>query len=423
MLDQMQSVLELKTRPPEVPPSLVRRGRLEDRLTAAAGGPVTLVSAGPGAGKTLMVASWVGSGRVPGAAGWLSLDSADDNPRSFWSSVIFALNASGGVPDRSGLRDIAPATKFGPAEVFDVRALLAELPAPVVLILDDLQEITDDTVLQTFGELVDHLPPALRLVLVSRSDPMLRLHRLRVSGSLTEIRTADLAFTESETAELFDGAGIRLAAEQVRVLRERTEGWPAGLRLAAMSMDSGDLQAEIDRFSGSDVSVADYLVGEVTQRLSPADRDFLLKTSVVDRLNGELAGLVTGRTDGQQVLEELVRRNAFVVGLGGRQGSATAGTAPAQDVQDAGTQEGDDEPEQGAHLEADVAGQVVVQAAAQFDGLDDGGEVVVGQDHHRGFLGHLGAGDAHRDADVGPLERGGVVDPVAGHRHHLSGAL
>jgi LuxR family maltose regulon positive regulatory protein len=233
--------------------------------------------------------------------------------------VIFSLIASGGVPESSGLRDIAPATKFGPAEVFDVRALLAELPAPVVLVLDDFQEITDDGVLQAFGELVDHLPPALRLVLVSRSDPPLRLHRLRVSGELTEIRTADLAFTESETAELFDGSGVHLAAAQAKVLHERTEGWPAGLRLAAMSLHSGDVQSQIDRFSGSELSVADYLVGEVTQRLSPADRDFLLKTSVVDRLNGELAGLVTGRTDGQQVLEELVRRNAFVVGLGGRQ--------------------------------------------------------------------------------------------------------
>ena len=184
-----------------------------------------------------------------------------------------------------------PAAGFGAVEAREVRTRLAELPAPVVLVLDDFHEITSDQVLEAFGQLVDHLPDTVRLVMLTRSDPLLRLHRLRVSGQLTEIRTDDLAFTEQETAELFDLQGIHLRAEQLGVLRARTQGWPAGLRLAAMSLDPADVDGGIARFSGNDRSVADYLVGEVIDRLSAEDRDFLLKTSITEKINGDLADL------------------------------------------------------------------------------------------------------------------------------------
>ena len=301
-----------------MPPGLVHRTALLNRLTSSVSSPVTLVCAGPGAGKTSTVGSWASSASYTGPVGWLSLDGTDNVLRTFWSDLIAAVIGSGAVPATSPLRDISPAAEFGPTEARDVRARLAELPAPVVLVLDDFHEITDDAVLDSFGELVDHLPPTLRLVIVSRADPVLRLHRLRVAGQLTEIRTAELAFDTPDTVDLFGRAGLPIEATQAHALTARTQGWPAGLRLAVLSIDPDDVDGGIERFSGNDESVADYLVGEVTRRLSPADRDFLLWTSIVDRISGSLADHLTDRTDGQMVLERFARANAFVVGMGGR---------------------------------------------------------------------------------------------------------
>ncbi len=255
-------------------------------------------------------------GAAPGRVAWLSLDNADNDPRTFWSDLLGALAESGAVPQGSPLGDIIPAAGFGATEALQVRSRLADLPSPVVLVLDDFHEITSDTVLETFERLVEHQPAPLRLVVLTRADPVLRLHRLRVSGNLTEIRTHDLAFTEAEAAELFDLQGMHLQPDQLDVLRTRTEGWPAGLRLAAMSLDPADIEGGIARFSGSERSVADYLIGEVIDRLPREDRDFLLKTSIVENLTGDLADQLTGRGDSQQVLERLVGANAFVVAMG-----------------------------------------------------------------------------------------------------------
>ncbi|MGS0688943.1 hypothetical protein ACVBEQ_27975, partial [Nakamurella sp. GG22] len=315
---QLQSVLAVKTQPPAAPPGIVDRPALTDMLTSGTTRPITLVSAGPGAGKTLTVAAWVRSedSRIP--IGWLSLDASDNDLRSFWTNIILALVASGGVPESSPLRDITPANQFGATEVLELRCRLTELPRPVVLVLDDFQEIVDDGILTSFGELVDHLPATLRLVLLTRADPMLRLHRLRVDGILTEIRTGDLAFDNSETKELFERHGIALSSDQAAALQLRTEGWAAGVRLAALSLNRDDIAAGIQRFSGSERSVAEYLIGEVTEQLSSRDREFLLRTSIVERVNGPLAEHLTGRVDSQELLESLVRANAFVVGLGER---------------------------------------------------------------------------------------------------------
>ncbi len=311
------SVLALKTRPPVVPPGLVQRPGLAERLTTATAGPLTVVSAGPGAGKTLTTASWALSGVAGGArVAWLSLDDSDDDPQSFWTNVLHALIASGGVPPGSPIREITPAAEFGNTELSQTFDRLAELPAPVILVLDDFQEITHQAVIESVDKLIDRQLPTLRLVVLSRADPNLSLHRLRVQGLLSEIRAQDLAFTGNEIAELFATAGCQLRAGQIEVLRKRTEGWPAGLRLAAMSLDPADIDGGIERFSGSERSVAEYLVGEVTHRLSTANRDFLLRTSVVDRISGALAEHLTGRADSQQMLDGFVAANAFVVGLG-----------------------------------------------------------------------------------------------------------
>jgi len=317
--ERLQSLTLLKSQPPVIPPSLVRRRRLDDLLSAGTSKSFTLLCAGPGAGKTLAVASWTAAGLAPGPVAWVSLDSTDNDPQAFWSDLLGALVGSGAVPTGSPLRDIIPASSFGDLQVREVRIRIAELPRPVVVVLDDFQEITSSAVLEPLGQLVDHLPATLRLVVLSRSDPPLRLHRLRVDGQLSEIRTNDLAFDEHEAATLFDLHGMQLNRRQIGVLWTRTQGWSAGLQLAAMSLDPADIDEGIVRFSGNDRSVADYLVGEVLDRMSPEDRDFMLVTSITERLNGDLADQLTGRRDSQLLLEKLVGANAFVVGLGSLQ--------------------------------------------------------------------------------------------------------
>jgi LuxR family maltose regulon positive regulatory protein len=316
--DKLQSLVMLKARPPTVPPGLVARPRLDAALSRAVSKPLTLVSAGPGAGKTLAVAAWANRGGTGLPVAWLSLDTDDNQPRSFWSGVLAALAESGAVPASSHLNDIKPAAQFGVQGALEVRSRLAELPAPVILVIDDFHQITDDAVLTSMERLIEAQPPQLHVVILTRADPALRLHRLRVAGQLEEIRTGDLAFTEPETAEMFRTQGIVLRPEQVDALWTRTEGWPAGLRLAAMSLDPGDVGPGIARFSGSERSVADYLVGEVIDRLPVAEREFLLRTCVTERVSGELADRLTDRSDGQVTMEALVASNSFVVALGSR---------------------------------------------------------------------------------------------------------
>ena len=196
MRDQFVSLLRLRAAPPAIPPGFVRRARLEDRLTAAAAHPVTLISAGPGDGKTLTLASWSRMDTAPGPVAWLALDETGNDLQAFWSDLLGSLTVSDAVPTDSALREVAPAAGFGARDALLVRAGLADLPDVVVLVLDDFHHITDPGVLKSFGQLLDHQPPQLRLMVATRADPALRLHRLRVNGDLTDIRAQDLAFTQ-----------------------------------------------------------------------------------------------------------------------------------------------------------------------------------------------------------------------------------
>lgn len=301
--------------PPSSPTARVRRPRLANLLDRTFDRKLTVIAAGPGFGKTSTVSGWVERRRAGHRFAWLTLDRVDDSPHAFWTGVLAAVRASGAVPDGSALAEIQPATVFGPRQVEGVLTALADLPDRLVLVLDDFHLITDQEVLESVGMLLAHLPPPLRLVMTTRADPVLPLHRIRVAGQLTEIRSRDLAFTVDEAADLFRLEGIDLSPEQVEQLHRRTEGWPAGLRLAAMSMDRADPATSIDRVTGNDRAIAEYLVGEVLQRATPADREFLLRTSVVERLCADLADRLTDRTDGAQVLTRLLAANAFVTAL------------------------------------------------------------------------------------------------------------
>ena len=191
-------------------------------------------------------------------------------------------------------------------------------PTTVTLVLDDFHLISNRLVVDSVGQLLEHQPPQLRLVLTTRADPALRLHRLRVSGGVTDLRADDLAFTPAEAAELLHRNGIHPSQTQLDALLDRTEGWAAGLRLAVMGLDPADADDGIAGFTGNDRLVAEYLIEEVLDRLPATDRQFLLTTSVADRVSAALANELTGRADGQLVLDRLVAQNALLVGLAGR---------------------------------------------------------------------------------------------------------
>jgi LuxR family transcriptional regulator, maltose regulon positive regulatory protein len=299
---------------PRPPARVVPRPRLFAMLDSGVQGPVTLVAAPAGAGKTMLLGSWIASVPLPGRVGWLSLDPADNDPARFWAYVLEAVGHAGAVLPRA----VADETL-----VPMIVSCLAELDDPVVLVLDDFHELTNPAVLEGVGLLLQHAPRQLRLVLATRADPPLPLHRLLVGGALTQVRTADLAFTVGEVAELFAGhdACPKLSGGDLALLQARTEGWAAGLRLAALSLERRpDPHRFVAEFSGDDHSVAGYLIAEVLDRQPQELRGFLLRTCIVDELNGELADVLTGRADGEWTLARLERAGAFVATQGSRRG-------------------------------------------------------------------------------------------------------
>jgi LuxR family maltose regulon positive regulatory protein len=296
-----------KLAPPALPNDLVLRPRLHAALSAAVAVPLTLVSAPPGAGKTVMVASWVGSGAAPGPVAWVSLDDGDADRHRFWRLVAAALDLGIAVPRRGDLAATLDALCHA----------IANREEPVVLVLDDFHEV-DHEVAADVDRLLAQAGPPLRLVLVTRRDPPLRLPRLRLADGLSQIRQGPLAFTEHETAQLLKQAGATLDAQEIATLWRRTEGWAAALRLAALSLrDHPEPEAHVAALAASDQTVADYLVEELLDGQSADQRDFLLRTSIVDGLTGALADALTEGCDGAARLADLVRRNAMVTPVGG----------------------------------------------------------------------------------------------------------
>jgi LuxR family transcriptional regulator, maltose regulon positive regulatory protein len=306
---------------PSMPGRVVERPRLFKLLDSGVERPVTLVAAPAGSGKTLLLTSWMSAASPPGKVAWLSLDRGDNDPVRFWAYVLAALGRSGAVPADSGLLAVPPSPGDEDALLASLLHGLEELASPVVLVLDDVHELTEPRVLSGLDFLIRHAPPQLRLVLSTRADPPLALHRLLVSGQLTQLRVADLAFTVPEVDQLLAGYDYRprLSDDDVAALQARTEGWAAGLRLAAVSMQhQPDVHRFIMELAGDDRSLAGYLVSEVLEQQPAELRSFLLRTCVVDELSGELADALTGRDDGERILARLERANAFVMALGSR---------------------------------------------------------------------------------------------------------
>jgi LuxR family maltose regulon positive regulatory protein len=320
----MVPLLATKLTPPRTPARLVARPRLFTLLDAGTRQLLTVLSGPAGAGKTTLLTSWCSTGQPPGPVAWLSLDPGDDAPDRFWTYLQAAMCRSGAVPADSTLRSLAPRPGLDQSFLSLLVSGIAELPTPVVLVLDDVQAIDDPTVFQGLEFLLRHAPEQLRLVLSTRVDPPLPLHRLLVSGQLSQVRSADLVFTVAEVSELLAEYEFEpeLDEHDAALLQARTEGWAVGLRLAALSLQGQpDPRRFVAEFAGDDRSVADYLVGEVLDRQPEELRSFLLQTCVVEELSGDLADALTGGRDGEWTLARLERANAFVAALGPRRGA------------------------------------------------------------------------------------------------------
>ncbi|HEX8131844.1 MAG TPA: AAA family ATPase, partial [Actinomycetes bacterium] len=274
---------------PRLQPGFVPRPRLLDRLEEAPAGQLVLVCAPAGFGKTALLGDWVGQRRRPFA--WLSLDEGDNDPARFWRHVVAALDRV-----RPGVaEEVVPLLGPPAPPSFEglVGALINQLaaqPDRVLLVLDDYHLIQAHQVHAALEFLLEHLPPGLQPVVASRTDPPLPLARLRARGQLAELREHDLRFTPQEAAQLLHAAvGSDLPAAAVAALGARTEGWVAGLQLAALSLQGrGDVTAFVKGFSGSHRYVLDYLTEEVLDRQPQPLRGFLLETSVLERLCGPL---------------------------------------------------------------------------------------------------------------------------------------
>ena len=311
-------LLATKLHQPALPPRRVHRAALVQRLDEGlqAGHCLSLISAPAGFGKTTCVLEWLAA--LPRPAAWLSLDSADNDPARFFTYLAAALHKV----DPSLGRDMEGTLQSGqlPAPEAITAALvndLLQVPQHFVLVLDDFHLIQESTVLHTFETLLGNLPPPLHLVIITREDPQLPLARLRAHNRLTEIRAADLRFSGVDTtAFLNEVMGLSLALDEVVELESRTEGWIVGLQLAGLSMrDGSDPAAFINKLTGSHRHILNYLTEEVLQRLPEDLHTFLLQTSILDKLHGDLCDAVTGRSDSSQLLERLLTANLFLIPL------------------------------------------------------------------------------------------------------------
>jgi LuxR family maltose regulon positive regulatory protein len=297
----------------------VERKRLHDALRQGLTLPLTLIVAPAGWGKSTLVADWLARDAV--TAGWVSLDSGDNDPKRFWRYLLLAADQAGSAAgavalqrlDAAGsdvLRDVLPAFVNE----------LAAAEAPLVLVLDDYHLLTSPQVQSSVATLLDRCPPQLHLMLITRADPPLPLSRLRVREDLAELRAEDLRFSAGEASEFFtsrlEGVGPLLSEEDVLRLLARTEGWAAGLQLAALRLrDRADPADFIERLTGADWHIVSYLGEEVLVTQPPEVREFLLVTSVLNRMCAPLCDALTERSDSTSLISEIYRANLFLVPL------------------------------------------------------------------------------------------------------------
>jgi len=322
-------ILATKLFIPPTRPELVARPRLFNKLFEGLHHKLTLISAPAGFGKTTLVTEWLDSiksdikngNKLEPSIAWLSLDRDDNDPVRFLSYVVASLNQIEGFDTTlgKGALNMLQSPQSPPTETILTSLIneIATISNRIIIVLDDYHLIETQPIHDALTYLLDHLPPQLHLVIATREDPQLPLARLRSRNQLTEIRAADLCFTSSEAAEFLNQTmGLALSAEDIAALETRTEGWIAGLQLAALSLQGHtNTSSLIQSFTGSHHLVLDYLIEEVLSRQQEEVQDFLLRTSILNRLTGALCDALTGREDGQHMLEALYRTNLFIVPL------------------------------------------------------------------------------------------------------------
>jgi LuxR family transcriptional regulator, maltose regulon positive regulatory protein len=305
-------------RPVTVAPAarrLIDRDDLVAALDRAAASKVTVISAPAGSGKTSLLRAWAARPGQPRRLALVQVQRGQHDAQQFWLALLDAIRHASATA--GGAEPPAATPDFnGRAMVDRVLSELAGARGGVTLVIDDLHELHSPDALAQLTRLLTSLPPQVHAILTTRHDLRLRLHRLRLAGELAEIRAADLRFSERETRELLEASGIALSDAGVALLYQRTEGWAAGLRLAVLSLAGHpDPERFVAEFSGSDRTVAEYLLAEMLDRQPPDVQDLLLRTCLLDRVNGELADLLTGRPGSEQKLLDLEDANAFVVSL------------------------------------------------------------------------------------------------------------
>ena len=300
-----------KFRPPVSRPGLVARSALVDRL-ATASGPVISVVAPPGYGKTILLGQW--ATRVSSRVAWVSCDDADNDPVVLLSALAVALNGIQPIDQRVFAALVSSGA--GITSVPRLVSVIAQIPGRVAVVLDHVEAVTSKEGRDVIAEFAARLPLGWQLALASRTDPPLPTGRLRAQGGLVEVSAADLAMDSPEASALLKGAGVQASAARVDELLQLTEGWAAGLYLAALAMRAGAPESDVrSRFAGDDRFMGDYLRSELLEHLSDAEVSFMCRTSVLDRMCGSLCDAVLQRRGSGQFLEWMERRNLLVVAL------------------------------------------------------------------------------------------------------------
>jgi LuxR family transcriptional regulator, maltose regulon positive regulatory protein len=316
MAGTTEVVIATKLFRPSLRQHTVERKRLHDLLRQGCSLPLTLVVAPAGWGKSTLVAEWLAHDGI--TAGWVSLDGGDNDPVRFWRYLLLAAAQTGSAAAAEALRRLDAAGSDLLRDVLPafVNALVSA-DAPLVLVLDDYHLVTSAQVHTSVAMLLDRSPPQLHLMLITRSDPALPLSRLRVHGELAELRAEDLRFSSAEALDFFsDRLGPQLSEQDVLRLLARTEGWAAGLQLASLRLRGRtDPAAFIERFTGADWHIVSYLGEEVLASQPPRVREFLLVTSVLNRMCAPLCDALTGRADGAELINEIYRANLFLIPL------------------------------------------------------------------------------------------------------------
>ena len=299
----------------EIAPRLIDRGDLVAALDHAATRKVTIISAPAGSGKTTLLRAWADRPSQPRRLAVLQVQRDQQDAQQFWLALLDAVRQAAAPAGRA--EPLAPTPDFNPSAMAGrVLSELASTSSGVTLVIDDLHELASPAALDQLTRLLTSLPPNVHAILAMRHDVRLRLHQLRLAGELAEIRAADLRFSERETSELVHAAGIALSGAGAALLHQRTEGWAAGLRLAVIALAGHpDPERFVTEFSGSERTVAEYLLAEMLDRQPPDVQDLLLRTSLLDRVNGELADLLTGRPGSERILLDLEDASAFVGSL------------------------------------------------------------------------------------------------------------